>query len=301
MPNPKASSMRRWSQLQRHRRLRHARTTCDSRHDSVEIEVVRKIFENWMAQTPPGWRRLISRTVDKLVAVMEPREQTKRSIERRRKESLSATQLQPREIAPFQRQRINRFEAILSMAYIASDTEIQFGLDPAADSVVWGILRKAMAASQCTCRQCGAAGRLRMWTIYGAGASPEGSPKLFRAAENLDNPVDHFETLCVDCAAPQMLQEHLCVLSECIGLLQKRGQPVTLADVPPLLHPSFLIKLRKQAVERNRLIDRRSEASSMACDDDENHDENTLPARMSLSLFVDWAHGWMEIRRRLSP
>ncbi|MEH3085449.1 MAG: hypothetical protein PGN26_02665 [Xylophilus ampelinus] len=186
------------------------------------------------------------------------------------------------------------------MAYTAGDTEIQFGLDPAADHVVWGILRKTVAASQCTCRQCGAAGRLRMWTSYGAGARPDRSSKLSEVSENLNNPVDHFETLCVDCAAPQMLQEHLCVLSECIVPLQQRGQPVTLADVPPLLHPSFLIKLRKQAVEWNRSIDGRSEASSRVCDDDENRDENTLPASMSLPLFVDWAQGWMEIKRKLS-
>lgn len=293
-----APSMRGWRRTHSRTRPNGSRRKYDQRHESVQIDVLRKIFEQWIAQTPPGWQRLMSKTADKLMAVQESRQKAMLCMARNREEAIAVAPDQSHGMTRLQCKGIDRFEAVLALTYTASDVAIRFGMDAATDQVVRGILRKAAISSHCICRQCGAPGRPRRWASY--GAKPDSSLNLFKSVEVPEKLEVHFGTFCAHCAAPLMLQEHLCVLEESIVHLQMRGRHVALFDIPPLLHPSFLSRIQKHRSAQERLSDQKPKILAAGCLDEVTCGEKEASSNMPLSLFMEWACYWMEVKKKMN-
>lgn len=97
----------------------------------------------------------------------------------------------------------------------ASDEELEFKFDDAADPVFLGIGRRATRRSRWTCIECGRRGRRR----------------------ELGD--DYVGTMCPRCVATPLMRQQIDELRQVLPILFELGQPVKQGDVPEYLRPSF--------------------------------------------------------------
>lgn len=206
-------------------------------------------FQEWRDRTPPGWHGILAETLHRLEAVISiDRDAVERPWRIVPERPNFFDDLAPEEMDLAFDITDERREDLKMLVLTVTGMALKFdgSLFISRGSVLKGILRKAEAASRCTCRQCGAVGKARSWTEDAVHWDAEqGCDRRFPDGKQV-------ATLCARCFAPVAMREQLRDLDRLVIQAQQQRCSVRQHQLPGWMRSSFVGQARDDLLMMDR-------------------------------------------------